>query len=79
MASNVDIQSRFVNALRTQAKTAKTTQSNQLPCPYCTHQGQIFQDVDQLLNHAEIKHVSILQTMETGQARVQVRNAAMKL
>jgi hypothetical protein len=79
MASNVDIQSRFVNALRTQAKTAETTQSNPLPCPYCTHQGRIFQNIDQLFNHAKVEHASILQTMETGQARVQVRNAAMKL
>jgi hypothetical protein len=76
MDSNVDIQARFVNALRTQAKTAE---ADSLPCPYCTHQGRIFQNIDQLLSHAKLEHAPILQAMETGQTRTQVRNAALKL
>ncbi|KAF2715133.1 hypothetical protein K504DRAFT_367840 [Pleomassaria siparia CBS 279.74] len=79
MTSNVDIQARFVNALRTQAKTTDATSSDALPCPYCNHSGRIFQTTDQLFSHARTEHAAILKLMDPGQARVKVRNAALKM
>ncbi|KAF2791200.1 hypothetical protein K505DRAFT_249485 [Melanomma pulvis-pyrius CBS 109.77] len=79
MASNVDLQARWVNALRTQAKTAEATPPGTLPCPYCSHQGRIFQNLDQLFDHATVEHASILHPMETGQARARVRSDALRI
>jgi hypothetical protein len=79
MTSNVDIQARFVNALRTQAKTADGPHSESLPCPFCTHQGRIFQNLDQLLSHAQVEHAAVLQAMEPSQARAQLREEALKV
>lgn len=80
MTSHVDIHAPFVNALRTQAKTVDKQQSDALPCPYCTHQGRIFQTIDQLFDHAKVEHASLLQSMgKPNQARAQLRDEAMKL
>jgi hypothetical protein len=79
MDSNVDLEARFVNTLRTQPKTPGATHSDSLPCPFCNHQGRVFQNTDQLLSHVSLEHASILQSMETSQARAQVRKAALKL
>ena len=79
MTSSVDIQARFVNALRTQAKTADATPPNALPCPYCSHEGRIFQNLDQLFSHAKVEHTAVVQAMEPSQARAQVRSAALEL
>ncbi|KAF2107222.1 hypothetical protein BDV96DRAFT_654068 [Lophiotrema nucula] len=71
--TNVDIQARFVNALRTQAKTVE--QSDVLTCPYGDHQGRIFQTFDQLFQHAKVEHTAILQGLDESKARSHVKDA----
>jgi hypothetical protein len=71
--SNVDIQARFVNALRTQAKTVE--QSGVLTCPYGDHQGRIFQNFDQVFHHARIEHAAIIQGLDESKARNHVKEA----
>jgi hypothetical protein len=78
MTSHVDNHSRFLKALRTQAKTADTPPSA-LPCPYCMNQGRIFQNLDQLLHHSKVEHASTLQAMDPGRVRALVRDEALKL
>ncbi|KAF1927420.1 uncharacterized protein M421DRAFT_101824 [Didymella exigua CBS 183.55] len=75
----VDIQSRFVNSLRTQAsnKTESRTVGS-LPCPY-GHPGRTFQSVEQLYNHAKAEHAPEIEGLEEIQAKIEVRNAALKL
>lgn len=76
----MDVQARFVNALRAQAKMAGEPQPEALPCPFCTHQGRLFQSVDQLFAHAKFEHTLLLEAMgEPNQARAQVKNEALKL
>lgn len=77
--SNVDIHSRYVAALRTQAKTAEAATTDAWPCPYCSHHGRIFQTADQLFSHATVEHAPVVQAMDPAQARAQVREAALKL
>lgn len=76
--SRVDIQSRFVNALRTQAShKAERSQAGSLPCPY-GHQGMTIQSVEQLLGHAKSEDTSELVDLEKSQARRKVRDEAIK-
>ncbi|KAF2270250.1 hypothetical protein CC78DRAFT_196553 [Lojkania enalia] len=79
MNPNADIHARYVNTLRTQAKTTDTQRSDSFPCPYCAHQGRIFQNLDQLFDHVNIDHASRMQGMETSRARVQIREDALQL
>jgi hypothetical protein len=74
----VDIQSKFVNALRTQAK-AEYPLSAALPCPFPGDHGRIFQSVDQLYDHAKSAHASEMAAFKPGQARDKLREAALKL
>ncbi|KAJ4286340.1 hypothetical protein N0V90_013374 [Kalmusia sp. IMI 367209] len=78
MASgNVDVHARFVNALRTQAKALPP--SDALPCPYCSHQGRIFQNLDQLFSHAKTDHAHLLQDIDQSRARSRVKEDALKV
>jgi hypothetical protein len=79
MTSNVDIHSRWVTALRTQAKTADAPPPDALSCPYCERSGRIFQTVDQLLSHAQVEHASLLDALDPDTARAQVRDAALRM
>ncbi|KAF1967763.1 hypothetical protein BU23DRAFT_482364 [Bimuria novae-zelandiae CBS 107.79] len=79
MTSNVDIHSRWVTALRTQAKTAEAPPTDALPCPYCGHSGRIFQSVDQLLSHTRVEHPSLLEALHPEAARALVRDAALRM
>jgi hypothetical protein len=74
----VDIQSKFVQALRTQGK-AEYPLSGALPCPYPGHHGRMFQSVDQLHDHAKAEHASEVAKFKPGQARERLRDAALKL
>ncbi|KAJ4355819.1 uncharacterized protein N0V89_003840 [Didymosphaeria variabile] len=78
MTSNVDIHSRWVTALRTQAKTVDAPPTDALSCPYCEHSGRIFQSLDQLVNHANVEHASVLEA-NPETARAQVRDAALRM
>jgi hypothetical protein len=77
MTSNVDVHSRWVTALRTQAKTAESPSAEALPCPYCSG-TRIFQSTNQLYDHTKLEHASILQAMDPAQARARVLEAAEK-
>lgn len=74
----VDIQSKFVNALRTQGK-AEYTLSGALPCPYPGHHGRIFQSVSQLYDHATDEHREEVENLEEVQAREMLKKAALQL
>ncbi|KAH8698017.1 hypothetical protein GQ44DRAFT_779325 [Phaeosphaeriaceae sp. PMI808] len=75
---NIDIQSKFVKALRTQGK-AEYSLSRALPCPYPGHHGRMFQSVNQLYNHAKTEHAAQIASLEPAQAREKLKNAALKL
>ncbi|KAF2864714.1 hypothetical protein BDV95DRAFT_508584 [Massariosphaeria phaeospora] len=77
--ASLDIHSRFVTALRTQAKTAEAPPSDALPCPHCKNHARIFQTLEQLFSHAKAEHAAMLQAVEPAQARAQLRDAALKL
>jgi hypothetical protein len=73
----IDIQSRFVNALRTQAShKAEARAVGPLPCPY-GHHGRIFQSVEQLLDHAKAEHNTELRGLDDKQGLLKVREAAL--
>ena len=78
MTSGDFVQSRFVQALRTQAK-AESPPAGVLPCPYSTHRCAVFKDVDQLFHHAKVEHASQIEGLDPRQARVQLKEAALKL
>lgn len=74
----VDIQSRFVNALRTQASSkAESRTAGSLPCPY-GHPGRTFQSVEQLYSHAKVEHASEIDGLDETQAKIGVRDAALE-
>jgi hypothetical protein len=74
----IDIQSRFVNALRTQASSKTESRTvGSLPCPY-GHPGRTFQSVEQLYNHAKAEHASEIEALDEVQAKIEVRDAALK-
>ena len=79
MTGNVDLHTRYVTALRRQTKTAEPPPSDAISCPYCTHQGRIFQTDDQLYDHATVEHGSILESMTPDEARAQLRDAALRM
>lgn len=79
MTGNVDLHTRYVTALRRQTKTAEPPPPDAFSCPYCSHQGRIFQTDDQLYDHATVEHASILQSMAPDQARAQLRDAALRM
>lgn len=74
----VDIQLKFVNALRTQGK-AEYPLSGALPCPFQCHHGRMFQSVDQLYEHAKADHYAQVASFKPGQARERLRDLALKL
>ncbi|KAJ8111228.1 hypothetical protein OPT61_g6133 [Boeremia exigua] len=74
----IDIQSRFVHALRTQASHKPEQRiSGPLPCPY-NHKGRIFQTIDQLLNHTRAEHASEVEGLDDKQAYLKVRDAVAR-
>lgn len=74
----LDIQSRFVNALRTQASNkAESRLEGPLPCPY-GHNGRMFQTVDQLLDHARTEHSVEVQGLDDKQGRMKVRDSVVR-
>ncbi|KAH3956211.1 hypothetical protein HBH51_248110 [Parastagonospora nodorum] len=77
-AVNIDIQSKFVNALRTQGK-ADYPLSGALPCPYPGHHGRMFQDIDQLYDHASDDHPSEIADLKPSQAKEKLKKAVLKL
>jgi hypothetical protein len=79
MTGNVDLHTRYVTALRRQTKTAEPPPPDAFYCPYCSHQGRIFQSDDQLYDHATVEHASILDSLTLDQARAQVRDAALRM
>ncbi|KAF2030790.1 hypothetical protein EK21DRAFT_100265 [Setomelanomma holmii] len=72
------IQSKFVNALRTQGKS-----ESQLPdvitCPYPGHHGRIFQNIDQLYDHMRTEHARQIENLKPKQAREFLRDELLKL
>jgi hypothetical protein len=72
------VQSRFINALRTQGKADPALTGGALQCPYPGHHGRMFQSLDQLFDHAKAEHASQLHK-EPRQARAQLKEAALKL
>lgn len=72
------LQSRFGQALRTQAK-AEHPHSNAFPCPYGSHSERIFKDINQLFDHVKDEHSAEIAGMEQRQARALVKDAAIKL
>lgn len=79
----MDIQSRFVNALRTQAAKEPTRESRPtgaLPCPYLSQcQGRMFQNAEQLLGHVRSDHREDYEGLESPKAREKLINAVKEL
>ncbi|KAH6625746.1 hypothetical protein C7974DRAFT_313777 [Boeremia exigua] len=77
---HVDIQSRFVTALRTQAShNAGDRLSGSFLCPYAhDHSSEVFQTLEQLLNHTRVEHASEVQDLDDKQGRLKVRDAVVK-
>ncbi|KAF2126052.1 hypothetical protein P153DRAFT_433857 [Dothidotthia symphoricarpi CBS 119687] len=73
----VDIQSRWVNALRTQSKSEHPP-TGALPCPFDGHDGRIFLNIDQLFDHVRADHASEVKDLEPSQARAYLRDAVAK-
>lgn len=73
-SDNVDIQSRFINALRTQAShhKAEPRSVSTLTCPYVGHDGRVFQGVEQLLGHARTEHGEDFEGLASPQARAKL-------
>jgi hypothetical protein len=80
-SGHVDLEARYVEALRTQPKTADAPRSSALPCPYCTHQGRMFQTPSQVYNHVELEHAADLQALRLEPARkyAHVMDQSMKM
>jgi hypothetical protein len=78
MEPNVDIQSRFVNALRTQASSKPPLRlGGLLTCPY-GHKGRIFQNFDQLLGHARAEHAAKIGELNDEQAKISLRDTLIR-
>ncbi|KAF1997127.1 hypothetical protein P154DRAFT_441918 [Amniculicola lignicola CBS 123094] len=59
--SNAEYRPRYITALQNQPKTADfAPPDTALACPYCMRAGRIFQNLDQLLLHAQDEHSSVL-------------------
>ncbi|KAF2191506.1 hypothetical protein K469DRAFT_732855 [Zopfia rhizophila CBS 207.26] len=78
--TDFDLHARYVSHLRAQAKTGDSeAESSTLTCPYCTHQGRIFQSEQQLWDHANQDHASIVRSLgDPAQARVQLKEQALR-
>lgn len=72
------IQSKFVNALRTQGK-AEVPLTGALPCPYPGHHGRMFQSIDQLYDHAKTEHARQVEGLKPKDAQKQLRDAVFNL
>lgn len=78
MASGtVDIQSKFVQALRTQKATERPGKGA-LPCPY-GHQGRIFLNIEQLYDHVKAEHGQLFDALEPDQVREQLKTDVDRL
>ncbi|KAF1938283.1 hypothetical protein EJ02DRAFT_410659 [Clathrospora elynae] len=73
------VQSRFVQALRTQKRQAEYPLTGALQCPFPGHSGRIFQSDDQLYDHAKFDHGSELAGLHPREARAMVKELALKL
>ncbi|PVH98421.1 hypothetical protein DM02DRAFT_531208 [Periconia macrospinosa] len=63
----------------TQAKTADASPTDALLCPYCAHQGRIFQSFDQLVSHATVEHAAYFTSVNPQDARAQLQEAALRM
>jgi hypothetical protein len=76
--SVADIQSQFVNALRTPASSKPQYRvAGPLPCPY-GHQGRIFQSIEQLMDHTKVEHPSELTGLGEEEAKRRIRNKVIQ-
>lgn len=73
-----DFQSRYINALRTQAKAAEAPANAALPCPYPQCSGRIFITVDQLFGHAKDQHRDEILGLEPREARAHLQALSLK-
>jgi hypothetical protein len=71
------IQSKFVNALRTQGKAAELPLTGAIPCPY-GHHGRMFQSLDQLYDHTKAEHAHQIEGLKPKDAREQLRDAVLR-
>lgn len=77
--SSLDIQSRFVNALRTQKySNARSQPSSILSCPF-GHSRRHFQDFEDLLSHTRAEHTSETLNMNEYEIRMKVQTALVRL
>ena len=75
----MDIQSRFVHALRTQA-AKEPRLAGALPCPYLNQcQGRIFHNIDQLLGHARIDHKTDFEGLAAPEAHAKLIDAIKEI
>lgn len=74
----IDIHSHFVHALRTQkSHKAESQPSGPLSCPY-GHNGRMFPNFQQLLDHIKLEHSSDVSGLDDVQLRFRVREAVVK-
>lgn len=73
-SGDFDIHARYVNALRTQAKTADVAPSDAPRCPYC-NTGKIFTTHEQLFNHVKVEHEA--QEPSCARSRAHVKDEAL--
>ncbi|KAF9691745.1 hypothetical protein EKO04_010308 [Ascochyta lentis] len=80
-SGNIDIQSRFINALRTQPShhKAEPRPPKAFLCPYCGHHGRVFRNAEQLLDHARTEHNTEFEGLASPQARAKLVQDAKKL
>lgn len=74
--ASINIQSRFIDALRTQPSHHKgePRSASALSCPYCSHRGRVFQNLDQLWDHARTEHNSEFNGLASPRARDKLDN-----
>jgi hypothetical protein len=65
----VDIQSSFVQALRTQAK------SELVPCPYPGHYGRVLETLDHLYSHVKVTHTADFAGLRPSEIREPLRES----
>ena len=76
--SNVDIQAHFNNAFRKQkSPKLESEPSELLTCPY-GHSGRIFQNFQQLLDHARVEHASEVSGANDEQSNLRLQEAVVK-
>ena len=77
MSTHVE-STRWANALRTQAKTTEAPPTDAMLCPYCNHEGRIFQSIDQLFNHVNADHASHFQRVDPDRIRDQLQQDVLR-